>query len=168
MGVSPRLRFSQSSPHWLRRFFHARPVTGKKYHCPRRLSSQSVRSCRTAFQKRKPGKTGSMAGNLLALSGSGGNVFCQGIFGFQSSGAPQKEALTIRRKKPVLTGQFLRNTGNSQKFSSFFVFSKSSVRYSMYFRAFSSTNWMLSMTDCCLTCSSSAMSLVLMPDLYFR
>ena len=33
-GVSPQLWFSQSRPHWLRRFYHAQPVTGREYHYP--------------------------------------------------------------------------------------------------------------------------------------
>ena len=32
-------RFSAGCPHWLRRFYHARPVTEQEYHCPYCLSS---------------------------------------------------------------------------------------------------------------------------------
>ena len=32
-GVSPQLSFWQSRPHCLRRFNHARTVTGREYHC---------------------------------------------------------------------------------------------------------------------------------------
>lgn len=32
-------RFSTGCPHWLRRFYHARPVTEQEYHCPYCLSS---------------------------------------------------------------------------------------------------------------------------------
>ena len=33
-GVSPQLTVCQSRPHCLRRFYHARTVTGREYHCP--------------------------------------------------------------------------------------------------------------------------------------
>ena len=33
-GVSPQLTVCQSRPHCLRRFYHARTVTGREYHYP--------------------------------------------------------------------------------------------------------------------------------------
>ena len=101
-------RFSTGCPHWLRRSYHARPVTEQEYHCPYCLSSPYrelpdtdsrlfIAPCRKSASQRPkknkgvislllfPADRGAAANVAYAHHNSNRNVFGEWVFGCQGT-----------------------------------------------------------------------------------